>query len=172
MIRHVESCLTFKGLIIPGHILLSDKKQPWGNTTKTHEGALLPRMFWSLFREGFCQTAIYDREWLIPIMTYLLTIIFLIIYYEIFWFHLKKCLAFPHLGQSRWEDKVTVPKIKGSSTRRPSEKTRRPSEKTRRPSERVFMSGLIMLISIVFLCVTGNDYDISVYNRRLHGFPI
>ena len=31
----------FKGLIIPGYILLSEKN-PRGNVTKTHEGALLP----------------------------------------------------------------------------------------------------------------------------------
>ena len=30
----------FKGLIIPGHILLSDKN-PSGNVTKTHEGVLV-----------------------------------------------------------------------------------------------------------------------------------
>ena len=53
--------MLFKGLIIPGHILLSDKN-PRGNVTKTHEGALLPRVFWSYFCEGFCQTAIYDQE--------------------------------------------------------------------------------------------------------------
>ena len=51
----------FKGLIIPGHILLSDKN-PKGNVTKTHEGALLQRVFGSHFREGFGQTAIYHRE--------------------------------------------------------------------------------------------------------------
>ena len=50
-----------KGLIIPGYILLSDKI-PRGNVTKTHEGALLPRVFWSHFREGFRQTAICDEE--------------------------------------------------------------------------------------------------------------
>ena len=51
----------FKGLIIPGHILLSDKNLR-GNVTKTDEGARLPRVFWSHFREGFRQTAIYDQE--------------------------------------------------------------------------------------------------------------
>ena len=51
----------FKGLIIPGDILLSDKKL-MGNVTKTQEGALLPRVFWSYFREDFRQTAIYDQE--------------------------------------------------------------------------------------------------------------
>ena len=35
----------YKGLIIPGDILLSDKN-PRGNVTKTHEGALLSRVFW------------------------------------------------------------------------------------------------------------------------------
>ena len=44
-----------KGLIIPIHILRSDKN-PWGNVTKTHEGGLLPRVFWSHFRDGFRQT--------------------------------------------------------------------------------------------------------------------
>ena len=66
--------MLIKGLIIPGHIFLSDKN---------------PRVFWSHFREGFRQTAIYDQEWLIPIMTYLFTIIFSIIYHELFWFYLK-----------------------------------------------------------------------------------
>ena len=51
----------FKGLIIHGDILLSDKKLR-GNVTKTHEGALLPRVFWSYFREGFRQRAVYDQE--------------------------------------------------------------------------------------------------------------
>ena len=32
-------CILFKGLIIPGHILLSDKN-PRGNVTKAHKGAL------------------------------------------------------------------------------------------------------------------------------------
>ena len=56
-------------LIIPSHILLSDKN-PRGNVTKSHEGALLPSVFWSYFLEGFRRTAIYDQE-LIPSMTYL-----------------------------------------------------------------------------------------------------
>ena len=50
-----------KGLIISGHILLSDKN-PRRIVTKSHEGALLPRVVWSHFREGFRQTAIYDQE--------------------------------------------------------------------------------------------------------------
>ena len=49
------------GLIIPGHIFLSDKN-PRGNVTKTHERVLLPRVFWSHLHEGFRQTVIYDRE--------------------------------------------------------------------------------------------------------------
>ena len=32
------------------------------------------------------------------------------------------------------------------------------------PPEMVFKSGLLMQISIVFMCFTGNGYDISVYN--------
>ena len=52
-----------------------------------------------------------------------------------------KCLAFPHLGQSRWEDKITSTKIRGSSTPMKS-------------PERVFVSGLIILISIINVCVT------------------
>ena len=59
-VLEVETAM-FKGLIIPGHILLSDKN-PRGNVTKTHEGALLPRVFWPHFREGFRQTAMYDQE--------------------------------------------------------------------------------------------------------------
>ena len=36
------------------------------------------------------------------------------------------------------------------------------------PPERVFTSGLIVLISIVFcVCFTGNNYDISVYKNLL-----
>ena len=46
----------------------------------------LPRGVWSHFREGFRQTAIYDRElWNILIL-------------------FPKCLTFLHLGQSRLED--------------------------------------------------------------------
>ena len=36
------------------------------NVTKTPSGAELPRVCWSHFPSGFCQTAIYDQEWLIP----------------------------------------------------------------------------------------------------------
>ena len=51
-------------------------------------------MFWSHFREGFCQTATYDQEWLIPITVWhiclaMFTIIFSIIYYELLWFYLQ-----------------------------------------------------------------------------------
>ena len=64
----VHNLVLLNGLIIPSHILLSDKN-PRGNVVKTHERALLLRVFWSHLREGFRQTAIYDQEWLIPIMT-------------------------------------------------------------------------------------------------------
>ena len=48
---------------------------------------------------------------------------------------------------SRWEDKVTATKINTHED----------------PPERVFKSGLlIVLISIVFICFTGNNYDISL----------
>ena len=52
VLQYSSKYLKIKGLIIPGHILLSDKNQS-GNVTKTHEGALLPRVFWSHFREEF-----------------------------------------------------------------------------------------------------------------------
>ena len=42
-------------------------------------------------------------------------IISVIIYYEIFWLYLQ-IVWLPHLGQSRWEDKVTATNITGSST--------------------------------------------------------
>ena len=45
-----------KGLIIPSYILLSDKN-PSENLTKNTRG-LLPRMFWSHFRDGFLQAAL------------------------------------------------------------------------------------------------------------------
>ena len=57
------SFIMFMGLNI--HKLLSDKNLR-GNVTKTHEGALLPRVFWSHFHEGFRQTAIYDQEMINP----------------------------------------------------------------------------------------------------------
>ena len=89
----------FKGLIIPSHILLSDKN-PRENVTKTHEGALLPRVFWSHFREGFRQTATYEWGWLIPIMTYPFTIIFSVINREAFWFYQQDVLIFGHFPQN------------------------------------------------------------------------
>ena len=50
-----------KALIILVYILLFDKNLR-GNVTKTHKGALLPRVFWSYFREGVRQTEIYEQE--------------------------------------------------------------------------------------------------------------
>ena len=42
-------------------VTIRDKRQiPRGNVT--HERALLPGVFWSHFREGIHQTAIYDQE--------------------------------------------------------------------------------------------------------------
>ena len=105
-----------KGLIIPGDILLSDKN-PRGNVTKTHEGALLSRVLWSNFREGFHQIAIYHQELLISIMTYMFSSVFNNIFnylnimnYSDF---TSKMSGFP---TSKWEDKVTATKIIGSST--------------------------------------------------------
>ena len=55
---------------------------------------------------------------------------------------LPKCLAFPHLGQSMWEDYVTTTKIRHSHMHKD-------------PPDKGFMSGLIMLISIgLFVCYT------------------
>ena len=65
----------------------------------------------------------------------------------------SKISGFP---TSRWEDKVTATK------------TRRVFNTHEDPPDMVFKSGLIVLISIVFLvCFTGNTYDISVYNYLL-----
>ena len=43
MIQFIAWRGIFNGLIIPGHMLLSD------NVTKTHDGTPLPRVFWSHF---------------------------------------------------------------------------------------------------------------------------
>ena len=51
----------FKGLIIPGYILLSDKHQR-GNVTKTNEGALCSEGVWSHFREGFVRQQYMARN--------------------------------------------------------------------------------------------------------------
>ena len=52
-----------KGLIIPSHILLSDNnKKTRGNVTKTHEGALLPRVFWSHLHESFVRQQYMTRN--------------------------------------------------------------------------------------------------------------
>ena len=56
--RH-SSCFIIKGLIIPRHILLSDNRPPTPsplpreNVTKTHQGALLPKEFWSVLENSF-----------------------------------------------------------------------------------------------------------------------
>ena len=50
------------------------------------------------------------------------------------------------LSTSRWEDKVTAT--------------------NEDPPERMFKSGLIKLMHVhSFVCFTGKDYDISVYNN-------
>ena len=53
--------MSLLGLIIPGHILMSDEN-PCENVTKTPSGAEPPRVSWSHFPSGFCQTTIYDQE--------------------------------------------------------------------------------------------------------------
>ena len=58
-------------------------------------------VFWSHFREIWHQTAIHDWEWLLPIVTYLHTIIFSIIYYRIFRFYLKNICFFHKLISNR-----------------------------------------------------------------------
>ena len=74
-------------------------------------------MFWSHFREGFCQTATYDQEWLIPITVRHICLAMFTIIFQLFIMNYydftSKIFGFP---TSRWEDKVTATKIKGSST--------------------------------------------------------
>ena len=125
-------------------------QKPEGECDQNTRGALLPKVFWSHFRKGFRQTAIYmyDQEWLIPIMTYLFTIIFSIMYHELFWFYLQNIW----LSHYRFKGKVSATKIRGSSDTHED------------PPEKTFKNKLIMLISIVFVCFTRNYYDISVYN--------
>ena len=96
-----------KELIIPDHILLSDKKK---------RGKMWPKHPRVTFSWGFSSDSNiwlgminpdYDISVYNNLFNYLLCNILILP---------PKCLAIPHLGQSRWEDKVTATKIRGSST--------------------------------------------------------
>ena len=127
--------LLCKGLIIPGHILLSDKTR--GKCDQNTRGSSAPEGILVTFSLGFWSDiniwpGIIHSDYNISvynnIFNYLLWNILILP---------KQILAFPHIRQSRWKDKVTATKIRVFDTHED-------------PHERVFMSGLIMLISIVF----------------------
>ena len=66
---HLPVWHQFKGLILPGPILLSDTKTR-GKCCRKTRGSKLPRVFWQTFSKGVCQVVIWDQEGLIPNITY------------------------------------------------------------------------------------------------------
>ena len=77
-----------------------------GKCDQTHDEVLITieEVLHFNFRESCCQAAIYDWEWLIPIMTYMYLFLFIFstIYYNItFLFYLQDVWLARHLGQCR-----------------------------------------------------------------------
>ena len=54
LFKQLIECNNYRPISLLSNISkVLERVVPRGNVTKTHEGALLPRVFWSHFREGF-----------------------------------------------------------------------------------------------------------------------
>ena len=140
-----------KGLIIPGHILLSDKKPEGKCDQNTRRGSSAPEGVLVTFLRGFSSDSNIWPGMINPDYD-------ICVYNNSFNYLSWIILILPRItgfSTSRWEDRVTATKIRGFAT-----PTKTPWD------ERMFKSGLINLMSIVLcVCFTRKDYSISVYNN-------